>query len=238
MTVTDVNIFNDQNNIESTRSLRLSFMTNRDSLGGVFVHQHHSTRTIQIQGTSTTLGLKFVLWFANFLIGRFTELAKTKQYQIRKTNNFFKREMQSNQVDANSNSCQYCGNIFNVQSKPSMCKLCFLFCHTSCIKNHHKTYKGSAASCDPNMIHPRNSSSTPLSSTLTDSTANQMSTPSSSIYYPITVTTIHYPITVTTTSSVDQVLAADKPPPVQTPSSRTSITFVPTTSSSTQKFKK
>ena len=31
MTVTDVNIFNDQNNIESTRSLRLSFMTNRDS---------------------------------------------------------------------------------------------------------------------------------------------------------------------------------------------------------------
>ena len=44
----DVKITHDKNKTEATRLLHFSFMTNLVSCGGVRIHLHHSTRTIQI----------------------------------------------------------------------------------------------------------------------------------------------------------------------------------------------
>ena len=58
----------DQLGIEATKQIAFTFMLNQKFLGGVSVHLHHSTRTIQIQGSAIMLdSSRAALWFLKSL---------------------------------------------------------------------------------------------------------------------------------------------------------------------------
>ena len=81
ITVKSITMTNEQSGLESTRLIHFSFMNEENILGGVAVHLHHSTRTIQIQGSQIMPdSARAALWFLNnFVTDRFKELAKTKK---------------------------------------------------------------------------------------------------------------------------------------------------------------
>ena len=80
ITIDKVTITEDQVGTEATKVIYLSFMSQLRRIGGLTVHLHHSSRTIQIQGSSTMpVSSKVVLWFLkNVVLTRFKEQAKAK----------------------------------------------------------------------------------------------------------------------------------------------------------------
>ena len=80
ITVDDVIKIKDMNGLEATKLIHFSFLNEQVSLGGVAVHLHHSTRTIQIQGSQIMPdSTRAALWFLNNVtIVRFKDIAKTK----------------------------------------------------------------------------------------------------------------------------------------------------------------
>ena len=126
ITVTEVQPSLDLNRYEYGRRMRFVFMTHNENLGGVVIHLHHSTRTVQIQGSGNVDQSKSAVWFTKFVVARFEEQARVKQYQIKNTNNMFRLGL-SNQNLSNTNNinvCHHCNSIYNAQSKPTLCEAC------------------------------------------------------------------------------------------------------------------
>ena len=146
VTVDEVTVTKDLTGLEATKLLSLSFMSDQKLLGGVKVHLHHSTRTIQIQGSyNMPDNTRAALWFLNnFVLIRFKELAKAKSFSIKNTNSAILSAPSSRSsgpkiATTSSNSCQSCNSLFDTRSKPSKCINCGKFLHkTGCLKEHMK----------------------------------------------------------------------------------------------------
>ena len=127
----DVKVTLDKNNVEATHLLHFSFMSNMSSCGGVRVHLHHSTRTIQMQGSHVMPDKTSApVWFLNAIVlNKFKDLAKVKQFVIKNTNEAIKKSTKAYQKKcvpptSSNNNCQGCSAIFDTKSKPSMCNNC------------------------------------------------------------------------------------------------------------------
>ena len=158
ITVDDIKTTEDQRGTEGTKLIYFSFKSDQNQLGGVTVHLHHSTRTIQIQGSSMMPdSSRAALWFLkNFILVRFKEQAKAKNFAIKLTNNAVLSSVstkESNPTSASSpacNSCYSCYKRFDTKSKPSRCDNCENFFHkTSCLREHSKLCHSNTRSRTP-----------------------------------------------------------------------------------------
>ena len=150
-TIDNVKITNDETGFEANRLIRFMFFTKSDSCGSVTVHLHHSTRTIQVQGSAIMPDTnKAAFWFVSkVILKRFQDLAKAKQYAIKNFNNLVKdlkptcnnlnsRSSSSNISDP-PDSCQQCFSRFSAPSRPAVCTNCGKYFHKrNCLKEHMK----------------------------------------------------------------------------------------------------
>ena len=175
ITVDKTTVTNDQRGTEATKLLSFSLLSDQRKVGGVSVHLHHSTRTIQIQGSSIMPdSSRAALWFLkNFVLLRFKEQAKAKHFVIKNTNESILKA--SNFLPSKSrNHCSLCNREFNASSKPSECSSCKTFFHkTNCLREHMKNAHS-------------NTETVPVSSTLLSSPAittitDSIAIPSSSL---------------------------------------------------------
>jgi hypothetical protein len=150
ITIQDVKISMEKNDHEVNRLIHFLFYSKMQPHGGVKVHLHHSTSTIQVQGGSIMPdSTKAALWFLNkVIVKKFKEQAKAKKYAIKNINEVIQGiEAPSNLVRA-PNSCQSCNRSFNTQSKPSMCSSCSKFFHKiNCLKDHLRFCSPRPSSC-------------------------------------------------------------------------------------------
>ena len=149
ISVSNVTISRDLHGSEANRIIHFNFAAQNDTLGGVTVHLHHSTRTIQVQGSKTMPnGTKAALWFVNHVItGRFKEQATAKKYAIKNFNDAVQKQPTQNIQHPSfaSNACYSCNLIFNKNSKPSFCNFCSKYLHKSCLKEHTKICKAATS---------------------------------------------------------------------------------------------
>jgi hypothetical protein len=143
ITVDEVTVTTDQKGLEATMLMHFSFMDEKVALGGVAVHLHHSTRTIQLQGSSVMPdSSRAALWFLNNVsLKKFKDIAKSKKFEIKNFNKAARNVLQTATTafpDANTNTCHACTLIFNTKSKPSQCNSCSKFFHKMCIRDHGK----------------------------------------------------------------------------------------------------
>ena len=152
MTVTDITLSYDKNKYEVKRFMHFKLMNHQEDLAVIAVHLYHTTRRIQVQGSAVMPdNSKAAKWFTlNFVVQKFQEQAKLKQYLIRDTNNIIIESSRDNlQVQpenhqsssVNSNTCHACKNIFSTNSKSSICQVCSCYVHRKCIKDHKKICK-------------------------------------------------------------------------------------------------
>ena len=120
-------------------------MNSLSSCGGVRIHLHHTTRTIQVQGSHIMPNKeRSAIWFLNnVILNKFKDLAKVKHYVINNTNKTILEakttNKQSSGACSSTNLCQACYNIFDSKSRPSMCSYCKKYFHkTKCLKDHSK----------------------------------------------------------------------------------------------------
>ena len=189
----------DTNNIEANIKIVFSFQQQNVDLGGVVVHLHHSTRTIQIQGSRVINSQKAALWFTNYVVARIREQAKIKQYQIRNFNEVLIRSSlsSSSNLQGNfNNTCHHCENIFNIQSKPTFCDLCLKYCHRTCIKDHKKTCK--LKTVNSSVRNPSSSVSSQIPLSLLRPIPNEV-TMTSSIDPALVISRVHTPTLSTST---------------------------------------
>ena len=143
--VDEVTVTKELSGLEATMLLHFSFSSGKDTLGGAAVHLHHSTRTIQIQGSFVMPdSTRAALWFLNNItLSRFKEIAKSKKFQVKNFNNAAKLLPTPGSVGTNpnpsDNSCQSCNAIFKTQAKPSLCGSCLKYFHKTCLKEHSKS---------------------------------------------------------------------------------------------------
>ena len=149
ITIDKITVSKDQLNTEATKLIHFSFMNTERTIGGVAVHLHHSNRVIQIQGSAVMPDKsRAALWFLNFVLLQFRELARSKNIKIKNTNATFRNtsanlEPNTNNIQtetSNTNTfCMECNRSFNTQSKPSRCTFCDKFFHrTTCLRDHKK----------------------------------------------------------------------------------------------------
>ena len=86
--MTDVVTTKDRSGFEGTMLMHFEFMNEKSRIGTAAVHLHHSTRTLQIQGSHIMPdSSKAAVWFYNnFISIRFKELAKAKKFDISNVN--------------------------------------------------------------------------------------------------------------------------------------------------------
>ena len=162
----------DRNGHENTHLLHFSMTSDDDSECTVAVHLHHSTRTIQIQGSrSMPDSSKAALWFhTNVVLRKFSDLARVKQYAVKNTNEAIHQmsrhpsSSSSNTTSTGTNTCNACNSIFRYKAAPSRCDNCGKVFHKKCFKEHKKECTSTPASSDSSITV---SSSNPTSSTLT-----------------------------------------------------------------------
>ena len=143
VTLDDITETRDKNGLEATKLLHYSFRNEKESYGGVAVHLHHSTRTIQIQGSCIMPdSSRAALWFLNNVtINRFKEIAKAKKFEINNFNEAAK-SCTGPKPTLRNGSCQSCGNVLIGKAKPSQCVSCQKYFHKStCLKDHVKSCK-------------------------------------------------------------------------------------------------
>ena len=161
ITVDNVTITKDQSGVESTRLYHFSFMSELKSHGGVTLHLHHSTRTIQVQGSHIMPdSSRAALWFVNnTILIRFRDQAKAKNFAIKSYNDAVLKH-NPNKKNEHINSCQSCFSVFNTKSKPSQCDYCANYFHkTSCLRDHMKTCTEKSANKHRKQQSSRNESS-------------------------------------------------------------------------------
>ena len=235
ITVDEVTITKEMGGLESNRLMHFSFMAEQKSYGGVAVHLHHSTRTIQIQGSHVMPdSSRAAVWFVkNATITRFKEQAIAKKYEINAFNAAVKRLPLnniniSNDSNESVNSCQSCYSTFNTQSKPSRCDFCSKYFHkTNCLKDHMKT-----CSMSPKVIslsiYPGSTSSSTISTLVTPSSLTNLSPPTEiSPQTSSDCLTLASPSSVSLPAYLQQSLST--PMPSLIPGLQTSVTFVPIT---------
>ena len=148
ISISNITKSNDKSGSEVNRLVKFAFVSQHQNCGGVAVHLHHSTRTIQVQGCHKMPdNSKAALWFVkNVIVKKFEEQAKAKKFAIKNFNDSVQRTFTNpNAVPNPSNSCRECSLLFNTRSKPSMCSSCSVYFHKTCLKDHAKTCSRSSS---------------------------------------------------------------------------------------------
>ena len=239
ISVDEVSITKDLSGLDSNRLMHFSFMNELKDVGGVTVHLHHSTRSIQIQGSHIMPdSTRAALWFVNNVtLTRFKDQAKAKKFAIKSFNEAAKK-LPDTQISENAqqfaNCCQSCFSIFNTKSKPSICNFCMKYFHkTNCLKDHTMICPMSSKSASHSQHQTARSS--PISSlspvtTVTDSSsynANLSSLQSQSSTFQSMP--LNYSSAIPT---ANHSLSSNRSLPFPMPSMQglqTSLTFVPST---------
>ena len=151
ISVDEIIITKDQNSLEATMLIHFSFKHEQARSGGVSVHLHHSSRTIQMQGSHIMPDSVLApVWFLeNVVLKRFKDIAKAKRFAVKKFNEAAKNIKLTRTAPVPSpsgNNCQSCNLIFNMKSKPSQCQSCLKFFHKNCLKDHSKLCRNSSSS--------------------------------------------------------------------------------------------
>lgn len=145
ITISDMKSTYEKGDHEVNRKIKFTFKNQLENLGGVTVHLHHSSRTIQIQGSYTMPNKeKAALWFTKVTVKRLKEQAAAKQFLIKECNEAILQASSVQQQEIpkhNDAKCENCNSIFNTQSRPSACGSCSQFVHRKCIKQHSKACK-------------------------------------------------------------------------------------------------
>ena len=136
----------DHNGVENNHLLNFSMTSANDLECSVAVHLHHSTRTIQIQGSRNMPdSSKAAIWFhTNVVLIKFKDLARVKQFAVNNTNEAIhqmaKQHSSSspNISPSTTNACQACSSIFKYKAAPSRCDKCGKVFHKKCFKEHTK----------------------------------------------------------------------------------------------------
>ena len=231
----DIKITNDETGFEANRLIRFTFSTRSDSCGSATVHLHHSTRTIQVQGSAIMPDkTKAAFWFVSkIILKRFQDLAKAKQYAIKNFNNLVRNlkptsnhpntKKDSSNINYSSNSCQHCLSRFSATVRPSVCTHCGKYFHKrNCLKEHMKSCLDQSQQSIPGLS-AATVSSTPQLQSLSSTTATYTaaSLPSSSCSSSTQLTVPARPC-----SSVSET-------PVSIPGLRTAVITIPVTSTDT-----
>ena len=232
ISVDEVSITKDSTGLESNRLLYFSFMNEQKNVGGVTVHLHHSTRTIQIQGSHFMPdSTRAALWFVNNVtLSRFKEQAKAKKYAIKAFNEAAKK-LPVTQISENikqyANCCQSCFSTFNTQSKPSICNFCSKYFHkTNCLKDHTKMCPMSSKAAT-NSTHQSSIFTPPLLPVAT-ATSSSNSTPCASSLSSSTEPLLSNSNAASLTVNPPQSSTSSLPfPPSAMQGLQTSVTFVP-----------
>ena len=123
----------------------LHFRLYQDKLcvGGVAVHLHHSTRMIQVQGSSVLPDMSHApVWFVeNYIKPKLSLLSASKATDVSSFNQKVQQMVASSLKSAKEAICGGCKAPFNGRSVPELCK--------SCSKYYHKfkCFSTSAHSC-------------------------------------------------------------------------------------------
>ena len=191
ISVTDVVTTKDRSGVEGTMLMQFEFMNETSKLGTAAVHLHHSTRTLQIQGSQIMPdSSKAAVWFYNtFISTRFKELAKAKKFDISNVNSSIlklsRKPIHDSQHDpAPINSCQECKAPFISKAKPSRCNQCGKYFHKrTCLKDHTKTCQNlQLPSPRPSVFtSPETQSSSLIPPTFTPTTSSSTSNPTKAL---------------------------------------------------------
>ena len=125
-----------------TTVIHFRFYKDKDCIGGVAVHLHHSTRLIQVQGKSVLPDKSHApVWFVEqYLKSKFSTLAATKSTEISSMNQTVQDMLGSSLQVPSKASCAGCRVPFNGRSAPEFC--------SSCSKYFHRS------KCFPTSTHP------------------------------------------------------------------------------------
>ena len=217
ITVDDVTKTSDLNGSETNLIMHFSFMNSLQSCGGVRVHLHHSTRTIQIQGSFLMPNKqRAAAWFVtNVVEKRFKDLAKAKKFAIQSVNNEINKMKNAPHLSSSGSCCQECNISFKTQSRPTLCENCQKLFHKSCHKEHTK-------SCVPSTLRLQNKNSSSTGFSVSSATPEATSCASSSIQtYTTSLSSSHQVRSTTPTASSTSA-------PLNSLSS-TIVSFVPST---------
>ena len=135
-----INYNRDKNGYEYNRVLHIVLTGGgQASIGKVTVHLHHTTRLLQLQGSSVMPdGNTAPVWFLNtFVKERFTRIAKDKHYDINALNEAIRKVIANEVNEDTSNICSLCTRLFTTKAKPTKCVTCSRYFHrTNCLPVH------------------------------------------------------------------------------------------------------
>ena len=112
--------------------LHFRFNHDRECVGGVAVHLHHTTRLVQVQGSSILPDKSHVpIWFVeNYFKQKISLLANSKGTEVSSFNQAVKNMAQNYLKSTESQSrCAGCHAQFNGRSVPEFCQTCSQFYH-------------------------------------------------------------------------------------------------------------
>ena len=184
----------DNSNANVTAAINFS-LSNPDnsSAGNVHLHLHHTTRRIQLQGSSLVHGeTRAPVWYMDkVLLGLFNKLARDKSVDILEFNNGVHEAISKCKNKQSSQArCSACNAFFIGRSLQETCSLCKLKFHRKCIQGNLHTcrsnpVKRSVAYSSMSSIHqhqPIPSTSQPVQA-VANSEVHTVPAPSSS-YLP------------------------------------------------------
>ena len=124
-------------NLDITRAhqttiLYFQFSKNTDSVGGVRIHMHHTTRKVQLQGGAIMPDKTTApVWFANNVLkNQFAKEAREKAAEIQTVNQTVTRLVEPNIARVQTpDTCKGCDAPFNGRSTPEYCRQCGFFYH-------------------------------------------------------------------------------------------------------------
>ena len=110
--------------------LHFRFNHDKECVGGVAVHLHHTTRLVQVQGSSILPDKSHVpIWFVeNYFKQKISLLANMKGKEVSAFNQAVK-DMAQNYLKTTQPLCAGCNAQFNGRSVPEFCQTCSQFYH-------------------------------------------------------------------------------------------------------------
>ena len=133
----------DNTNANVTAAINFSLSNpDKSSAGNVHLHLHHTTRRIQLQGSSLVHGeTRAPVWYMEkVLLGLFNKLARDKSVDILEFNNGVHEAISKcKNIQSNQAKCSACNAFFIGRSLQETCPLCKLKFHRKCIHGNLHT---------------------------------------------------------------------------------------------------
>ena len=124
--------------VTGTVVFKLSYLANQSFIGTVHIHLHHTTRRVQLQGSSLVHNkTRAPVWFVDkFLKGIFSQHANTMALNISKFNTAVHTMLTDHLSKINNQEkCGLCGSLFDGRSTKMKCSSCSKNLHKSCFQD-------------------------------------------------------------------------------------------------------